>query len=302
MDVDLPFDSEPIGPEHSSLLKAAFQGKRAWCYYAPFMHCFSLPPGREVRVARWADALFILVIRHGRIDLMVPPLPFSIETLLAFREVLVEKHEDSLFRILWMDEEDARQIAPSLGQVTEKEQEYLYEPARVVAASGGVYRDLRKRLRKFQRTYRATFRCLDVGDLEACQRLLKHWRKRQGRRHPFLLDWGYTKAALDRFDMWDRKDLQGWCVDIEGDVRAFALGGRMQEDLANFFVAKTDPDVPGLSEYLRWQVYRALEGYRWVNDAGDLGLPGLRQFKQKFRPVARLPVYSAQILRERRSS
>jgi len=130
-------------------------------------------------------------------------------------------------------------------------------------------------------------------DIPACHDLLIHWRKQQGRKRPFLLDWGYTKAALDRYGMWSPEDLQGWCLEIGDRLVGFAMAGAIQRNLANFFVAKADPGIYGASEMLRYKVFQSLTDYEIVNDAGDLGLPGLRQHKQKFRPVARLKIYAA---------
>ena len=71
------------------------------------------------------------------------------------------------------------------------------------------------------------------------------------------------------------------------------MAGRIRQDLGQFFIAKSDLGVRGLSEYLRWQVFRSMSDYDLVNDGGDLGLPGLRRHKLKFRPVGRIPVYTA---------
>ena len=297
---DFPFPAEPIAPMHAARLRKAFSAasKRAWCYYPPFLCCYSLPPGREVFVVKRGNAICLLVRRGGpdgsQTDLLVPPLPFSNALLDSVLSDLKAVNGSRSARILWVDEEDAHRLPAGRFEVRPKDTDYLYDPARIAAASGRPYRDLRKRLNRFGRSVRAHFRELHSGDIPACLDLLKHWRRRQGRKRSFLLDWGYTRAALERYGAWQREDLQGWCVEIDGRVAAFAMGGRMQADLANFFVAKTDPDIRGLSEYLRWEVYRSLSDYQFVNDAGDLGLPGLRQHKRKFRPVERLPVYTAE--------
>jgi len=298
MAADLPFETEPITPQHTGRLRRLFSeaGKQAWCYYAPFLCCFSLPPRREVLVAERDGACCLLVRREAHVDLMVPPVPFSGRVLNILLKDVNAINGDRSARILWVDEEDARLLPANQFELRLKDTEYLYDPARVASASGRPYRDLRKRLNRVRREFDVCFRDLQAEDLLACQHLLKHWRRRQGRKHPFLLDWGYTQAALSRYEAWDREDLRGWCVEIGGQVAAFAMGGRMQEKLANFFIAKSDPDVRGLSEYLRWEVYRALSDFSLVNDAGDLGLPGLKQHKQKFRPVARLRVYTAEVL------
>ena len=298
---EFPFPAEPIAPAHARDLSGAFSAasKRAWCYYPPFLCCYSLPPGREVFVAERRGAVLLLVRRNTpdgpRADLLVPPLPLSVDVLESVLEDLRALNVSRPARILWADEEDVSRLPTDRFSHRLKDSEYLYDPSRIAEARGRPYRDLRKRLNRFRRCVPSRFHEMGAGDIAGCQDLLRHWRRRQGRKHGFLLDWGYTRAALDRYGEWGREDLQGWCVEVEGRVAAFAMGGRMQDDLANFFVAKTDPDVPGLSEYLRWEVYRSLSHYPLVNDAGDLGLPGLRRHKQKFRPVGRLSVYTADV-------
>lgn len=298
-----PFEIEPIAIKHTGCLRKAFSKakKRAWCYYVPFLCCYNLPPRREVFILERDQIIFLLVRRQTpkgyQTDLLIPPVPFSLPEFDCLLEDLKNVNENRLVRILWVDEEDVRMIGETQFTFRLKDREYLYDPTLVAAASGRPFRDLRKRLRRFGK-YTACFREMELGDIQGCQALLRHWRRRQGRKHSFLLDWGYTKAALDCYGLWKQEDLQGWCVEANERVIAFAMGGRMQDGLAHFFIAKADPDIRGLSEYLRWEVCRSLSGYRFVNDAGDLGLSGLQQHKRKFRPVARLPVYTAQTVQE----
>lgn len=236
--------------------------------------------------------------RRGRsIDLVVPPLPLNLDVLASVEEDLSAGDSGRPLRIHWIDDADAASLDSDRYEITVKEEEYVYDPKRVWAAEGSGYKDLRKRLRRFERETPATFRELMPSDVTSADDLLRLWRSRQGRKHPFLLDWGYTRAALESYEEWDREMLLGWCVEFEGRIVAFALAGQMLPGQANFFVAKADPGVRGLSEYLRWRVMGELRGYDRVNDAGDLGLAGLRQHKQKLRPVETMVVYKAQMKR-----
>ena len=300
MDADLLLEARPVDPAHTGRLGRAFSkaSKRLWCYYPPFIGCYSLPPGRVVLVAEHGGSLWLLVRRRtpdgDRVDLLVPPLPVPESGFGSALDALKAANGGRHPRILWVDEADAVRLPRDRFRLERKDSDYLYDPRCVAAATGPPYRDLRKRLRRFERLHIPAFREMTPDDAPACEQLLRHWRRRQGRKHGFLLDWGYTRAALERYGEWPREDLQGWCVELDGRLAAFGMGGRMQEGVANFFVAKADPDVWGLSEYLRWEVYRCLSQFRLVNDAGDLGLPGLRQHKMKFRPVELLPVYVAE--------
>ena len=291
---------EPIGVENASMLRKAFAkaNKKAWCYFTPFLCAFSLPPNRVVRVLERGDCICLLVERPDGIDLLCPPVPFDASVLDTLTDELMTVNGERPTRILWVDAVDAALMDAARFDVGEKDAEYIYDPSVIAKAKGADFRDLRKRVTRFEREEQAQFRPLVANDIEGCHVLLKYWRKRQGRRHPFLLDWGYTRAALDAFVDWPSEFLSGWCVEIDGEVEAFALAGVLQGEVAQFFVAKTNPDILGLSEFLRWRVYQQLSDYKWVNDAGDLGLDGLRQFKLKFRPVDRLQVFSAEVRKE----
>jgi len=289
-----PFSGPGIDPSRTVELRTLFSvhGKRLWCYFVPFLCCYSLAPRRIVRVTEWGGATWVTAHSDGprgrRVDLVVPPLPFVQETWDVGNSAITEINEGASPRILWSDAEDAA-IGGKMGlRVQEKETEYIYDPRAIAALEGRPFRDLRKRVRRFEREVGARIRPLEPPDVDDCDLLLKHWRRLQGRRHPFLLDWGYTRASLDRFSQWSVEEMRGWVLDQEGRTLGFAMAGPLGQDEACFFVAKSDPETRWASESLRWQVYEELRGYRCVNDAGDLGLPGLCQYKRKFRPVERL--------------
>ena len=288
----------PIEPSHGGYLRDVFlrADKRAWCYFPPFLCAFSLAPNRIVRVSELAGGACLFVQRPTGIDLLAPPIPFDADALNRVVEKLAARQRGRPPRILWLDARDAESLDPQRFELRDKDAEYIYDPSQIAAAKGRLFRDVRKRVHRFERAHPSRFRALAARDIPHCIALLKHWRRRQGRRHPFLLDWGYTRAALDQFQRWSKEMLRGWCVEMDGQVQAFALTGEMQPDLAHFFVAKANPDLPDLSYFLRWRVSGALSAYRRVNDAGDLGLSGLRRFKRKFRPVDQWRVFSAEPL------
>ncbi len=272
--------------------------KRVWCYYVPFLLSYNLPPDRPLLWCLCEESLCLFVRRRGRegtrVDLMFPPLPCSDGALRACLDLAGRENSDRVLRVLWADVEDADRLRAAGFEVAFKEEEYLYDPSAVAEAAGPPFRDLRKRVRRFERECPHTFRRMTADDRAGCEALLKVWRRLQGRKRSFLLDWGYTRVALGLVGRIPETDMSGWVVETGDEIKAFALAGEMGADLGNFFVVKSDPSVRGLSEFLRWRVCGEMKPFALLNDAGDLGLPGLRQHKMKFRPVEMMPVYSAQ--------
>ncbi|OGG43817.1 MAG: hypothetical protein A3F84_20190 [Candidatus Handelsmanbacteria bacterium RIFCSPLOWO2_12_FULL_64_10] len=325
MDLSTPQTTELSTPDLPRF-KSSFLAhrKRAWCYYVPFLLSYSLPPDRPLLWDLREGGLCLFIRRRARdregnsgaerdgqerlagrtswerleegerTDLMIPPLPCSEGALASCLDLAQRQNPDRRLRVLWADAEDAERLRAAGFEVAFKEEEYIYDPSAIAHAEGHAFRDLRKRVRRFERAYPCVFRRMTPSDRDGCESLLRLWRRTQGRKRSFLLDWGYTRAALRLVGEVSEEDLSGWVVEAGGEVRAFALAGEMSEELANFFVAKSDPAVRGLSEFLRWRVCGEMRRFHRVNDAGDLDLPGLRQHKLKFRPVERLPVYSAQ--------
>ena len=295
---DILAGAEPITPRHTRWLRTMFSSaaKRAWCYYPVFMCCYSLAPRRRVYVMERDGAVWLPIRRETpegpQVDLLVPPVPFSSEALDSFAEEAGRSNRRPL-RVQWVDGSDACQITAEVFSLGPKGSEYVYDPRQLAAVKGRGYRDVRKRVNRVRRLGSTRLREMDAQDRAACMEFLEYWRRRRGRRNGFLLDWGYTRAAIERCDQWGPDELQGWCFSIGGRMAGFALAGGITEDTASFFVLKTDPDIAGLAEYMRWEVCRALSTFQRVNDAGDLGLPGLRQHKRKLRPVELLPVYAA---------
>ncbi len=231
-----------------------------------------------------------------RIDLVLPPCPLSGSAFQAIEGILQDSSQEFL-RILWVDKEDASLLQSEFDlrlTLHLKDREYLYDPKLISRLQGKGYRDVRKKI-NFTKRLNPKFRRMKMSDVSSARSLHERWRNLQGRSRDFLVDWGYTKAALSNLHIFNEGDIDAWCVEIGRDLVAFALTGPIDEKTACFFVAKTDIQINGLSEYLRWNVYRQLSNYMVVNDAGDLGISGLEQFKRKFRPIGFNNTYTAQL-------
>ena len=275
-------------------------------YFTPFLTSYNLPPRRRILVADYLGSTLVIQLSRRdskeRFDLVLPPCPLTKNAFQSMECILQGSSQEAL-RILWVDKEDASVLQSEFDlrlTLHLKDREYLYDPKLISDLKGRAYRDIRKKINSLKRL-NPKFRRMEMSDAPRARSLHERWRNLQGRSRDFLVDWGYTKAAINNFHRFNEGDIDAWCVEIGRDLVAFALAGPIDEKTACFFVAKSDIQINGLSEYLRWNVYRQLDNYMVVNDAGDLGISGLEQFKRKFRPIGFNNSYTARLDRKDRS-
>ena len=291
-----------ISVEEISLLKEIFNRteRESWAYFAPFLACYSLPPKRPLYLTKSSE--FFCLFQYSRranierIDLVIPPSMLTTEVkiyLLKMKDLLQQKD----MRILWIDSSDVCALKDLFGrniQIQEKEDEYIYDPKIVFDLSGKGYKDARKKINNIANRNPVFFE-LEKDDVSAAVDVLDKWRSVQGKKNNFLFDWGYTRAALNAVGQFNSSDLQSWGLEVDKKLVGFSMAGPINNKTACFFVAKTLMGVKGASEYLRWRTFEKLQDYDFVNDASDLGIEGLRQYKRKLRPYKMKTVYTATI-------
>ena len=287
--------ARPVLPKYVDIFQNYFHDydKKSWFNFAPFLISYHLPPNRRLEFVEEDSTLFIYQITRSatdnsqsRIDLFTSPCPLSAFSVNKLSDV-AKCNAQSNIRILWTDQKDLEGLQSLFGhkiEATFKDEEYIYDPRLIFEANGSRYKDLRKKTRRVEKL-KPVFRELRVDDLPEAYKLLKEWRRVQGRKRDFLLDWGYTNSALERQFQIGSDNIFSWCVEIDNCLQGFAMAGPISKEVASFFIIKTNLRIDGLSEYLRWKVCGELQGFKYLNDAGDLCLPGLRQHKVKMRPI-----------------
>jgi hypothetical protein len=73
---------------------------------------------------------------------------------------------------------------------------------------------------------------------------------------------------------------------IGGKLVGYSFGGAIHSGLACYYDTKCEPDIKGLTYFIRRSFLLHLKQYPSVNDGSDMGREGLNQIKQSFRPVA----------------
>jgi hypothetical protein len=272
--------------------------KMLWACYFPFLYCYGRTPGRQILYTTAADAHLLFLERETargtQLDLIVPPLPLVRPALDLAREIIAMRRRPRPARILWVDETDAATLRSWDLEVIEKELEYLIRPSRIVGPGARPPRRLR---RKLAQADEQPLRLLPWSDEHREDAWALHDRLAEEADPGLpLLDYDYTHECLAAAPRLIERGMIGLTAFSGDRLAGFAFGGPMAPGIANFFILKSDPGVPGLAEWLRVRFLERLADYPLVNDAGDLGRPGLAQHKRQFLPVRMLPAYTVRQL------
>lgn len=185
--------------------------------------------------------------------------------------------------------------AGSLGyRVAQKDPDYLYRAADLVALAGDRYKAQRALCNRAERLGSITVEPYRLGHRRACRDLFEEWQrqKRRGKIDSFaslLLE----DAASAHEVAWSHDldlGLVGSVLRVEKRIRAYTFGYWLDRKTYCVILEVADRSIPGLAQYLFRETCRRAfsEGAEFINTMDDSGLSGLRLAKQAYHPVDRI--------------
>lgn len=163
--------------------------------------------------------------------------------------------------------------------------DYLYLRSDLAELPGNRYHKKKNRINYFRSRHECEMELYSERHREGCLGLLEEWhRVRSGiESRSLVLE---TEASREALSMAAQLGLQGVVALVEGKVRAFALGERLNRETAVCHFEKADPFLEGLYQLIDREFNRLLfTDCTYVNREQDLGEPNLRQSKLSYHPV-----------------
>ena len=163
--------------------------------------------------------------------------------------------------------------------------DYLYLKSDLAELPGNRYHKKKNRINYFADRHECTIEPYSGKQLEGCLRLLEEWRRvRSGiESRSIVLE---TEAAREGLMKASELGLEGLVALVEGEVKAFALGERLNRETAVCHFEKADPFLDGLYQLIDREFNRRLfPDCTYVNREQDLGEPNLRESKLSYHPV-----------------
>ena len=188
--------------------------------------------------------------------------------------------------------------------VEKKLVDYIYEAERLIELRGNSYHTKRTEINKFKKSYPGhRVEQLDAAKhREGIFRLFDKWVADRVKYMPgeeaehFLEGIHFERQAVKRIlNHYDALQLIGLVLYIDGEIKGFTAGERINADTASVLIEKTDFEVMGCAQFLFREFSRLLQehyGTTYINVGDDMGLENLKKVKMSYRPYKLVPKYT----------
>ncbi len=132
-------------------------------------------------------------------------------------------------------------------------------------------------------------------DKKACLELFGRWvsgRKEHCPQELYCAMLEDNRKVIARaFSCYEKLGLHGITVKIDGELKGFTFGYRLNADTFCVLYEITDLSVKGLAQFIFCEFSRRLKGYNHINIMDDSGLENLRKVKLSYKPERTIASY-----------
>lgn len=174
--------------------------------------------------------------------------------------------------------------------------DYVYLAQDLISLSGRKFHGKKNHLNAFRKEYPdAVYLPITEEIIPQCREQLNIWSETHKRANPDDPFIGYEQAAIHEiFDHFDGFKLKGGAIMIGDKVVAFTFGERLNSDTAVIHVEKADSTVRGIYVAINQSfVEHEWAKMTYINREEDMGIDGLRQAKESYRPVKLIEKFNA---------
>ncbi|MGB9893557.1 MAG: DUF2156 domain-containing protein [Candidatus Saccharicenans sp.] len=165
--------------------------------------------------------------------------------------------------------------------------DYVYLTKELAELSGKKYDGKRNWIRKFEKKYDYLIKPIETADIPSCLSLVEQWGEASPAQEQVMDD--RTRAtvkaieeALNNFVLFG---LSAMVVVIDGQVKGFCLGEKLNPETAVVHVELASREISGLYQFLNRECARTIwKEFAYINREQDAGIPGLRRSKLSYQP------------------
>ena len=168
--------------------------------------------------------------------------------------------------------------------------EYFYQATKIRELEGSNFAGIRRKINQFNKTTNGTWSFGSSQNVAELSELTREWELTNGQvEEPTRIE--ESRALEKTWLFYDRLNVQTVVLRAKDKVAGFAVLETVPDDTCIIHFFKSDHSIPGAAEMLFQQIAQTC-AQTFINFEQDLGMPGLRRFKQSLRPHTIRPVYT----------
>ncbi len=174
--------------------------------------------------------------------------------------------------------------------------EYMFLTEKMSTYSGRALKKRRSEYNTFWNIYgdRATVRRITPDDHRDIIEFENLWLHQNEETHDMKVLSREARMIHRQLELFDELGLSGVVARIDGRVRGFGYGAPISSRFYDAIIEKGDREVPHIYKVLRLEsVKQCAMDYTYVNMEEDVGLEGLRNLKNSYKPDYLLRKYIA---------
>jgi hypothetical protein len=171
--------------------------------------------------------------------------------------------------------------------------DYIYRTQDLIELKGNSYKTKRNEINQFRRVHPnhslVPFRREHETEARA---LVNNWMQNrlqtipEGSFENFVYNIEMERKAIQRaITLYDQLGLEGLSLFIDGKLEGFTFGERLNRDVANVLIEKTNFHIQGAAQYLFREFSKVFSDCTYINVGDDLGFENLRRVKMSYRPA-----------------
>jgi uncharacterized protein len=280
--------SRQIGLHDKSQLDVLFLQMQPRVSEFTFANLYLFRHAHHYRLTLVGDSLVVLGTGYAGEEYFLQPLDGNIGNALKFLfskghvlygvgEEIVEAYLNGIEGLLFSEDRDAF--------------DYLYNRNDLATLPGSRYHKKKNRVNYFTSRYSFTIDKYSDRYFDGTLSLLEEWRKIRSSDESRSIELEVA-AAVEGLEKAKLLGLEGVVLLVEGRVRAYALGERLNSKTSVCHFEKADPFIDGIYQVVDQEFNRrCFVDCEFVNREQDLGEPSLRKSKLSYHPAELVKKY-----------
>ncbi len=175
--------------------------------------------------------------------------------------------------------------------------DYVYKIKDLIELSGRDYHAKKNHINRFLAKYPYEYIDITKDNLHLCYDMFERWCDSKMDTVPGIEE--QHEAVKRLFDNFDKLNVTGGGIMVEGNMVAFSIGEVLNRDKSFVVIhlEHADTDFQGSFPLINQQfLINSWNNFEYVNREEDMGLAGLRRAKKSYRPCLMVEKYIASII------